>query len=133
LEQARALRAREVQSLDWENLAEEVESLGRSDRHAIRSKLAVILSHILKLQHQPKKRSPSWLASIATQRGDIEALLKESPSLRREVSELMTTAYRTARNVAAFEMGWSKVEKRALPDVCPFTVEQVLDDEFFPD
>jgi hypothetical protein len=132
-EQARVLREDRPAALDWENLAEEVESLGGSIRHAVRSKLTVIVSHLLKLKYQPKKRSPSWLASIATQRADVQALLEESPSLRQQVPEILVATYRTASRVASFEMGWSKREKRMLPDECPFTVEQVLDDEFFPD
>ena len=132
-EQARSLRERRTAALDWDNLAEEIESLGKSNRHAVRSKLTVIVSHLLKLKYQPKKRSPSWLASIATQRADVQALLEESPSLRRQVPEILVESYRTATRVAAFEMGWSKREKRMFPDECPFTVEQVLDDEFFPD
>jgi uncharacterized protein DUF29 len=132
-EQARVLRAVRPAALDWENLAEEVESLGSSIRHAVRSKLTVIVSHLLKLKYQPKKRSPSWLASIATQRADVQALLEESPSLRQQVPGILVATYRTASRVASFEMGWSKREKRMLPDECPFTVEQVLDDEFFPD
>jgi hypothetical protein len=132
-EQARALRARRTAALDWRNLAEEVESLGRSIRHAVRSKLTIIVSHLLKLKYQPKKGSSSWLASITTQRADIQALLDESPSLRDQVPEILAETYRTASRVASFEMGWSKREKRMLPDECPFTVEQVLDEEFFLD
>ncbi|HLI79606.1 MAG TPA: DUF29 domain-containing protein [Candidatus Binataceae bacterium] len=131
--QARALRAREVHALDWENLAEEIESLGRNNRHSVRSKMVVIVSHLLKLRYQPKKRSPSWLASITTRRTDVEALLAESPSLRRHVPALLVEAYPTARRVATFEMELSKQEQRLLPEICPFTPEQILDDEFLPE
>jgi hypothetical protein len=132
-EQARALRAREVQSLDWENLAEEIESLGRSDRDSLRNRLTVIVSHLLKLQYQPKKRSTSWLVSITTQRADVEGVLMRSPSLRGRLPEILIEAYRTARKVASLEMGLGKRDRHLLPDVCPFTVEQILDDEFFPE
>ncbi|HVN28414.1 MAG TPA: DUF29 domain-containing protein, partial [Candidatus Binataceae bacterium] len=65
--QARALRERQADALDWENIAAEIESLGRSDRDSLRSRLTVILSHLLKLRYQPKN-SISWLVSITTQR-----------------------------------------------------------------
>ena len=95
--------------------------------------MVVIVSHLLKLRHQPKKRSASWLASITTQRADVEALLAESPSLRRHVPGLLLEAYPTARRVASFEMELNKQEQKLLPEICPFTPEQILDDEFLPE
>jgi hypothetical protein len=132
-EQARALREHRTAALDWENLAEEIESLGRSDRDSLRSRLTVIVSHLLKLQYQPKKRSTSWLVSITTQRADVQGVLARGPSLRPRLPEILIEAYKTARKVASLEMGLGKRDRHLLPDECPFTVAQVLDDEFFPD
>jgi cell division protein FtsB len=131
--QARALRSQDVQALDWENLAEEIESLGRSDRREVRSRLKVILVHLLKWQLQKEHRSLSWNATIVTQRDDLEVLLNESPSLRRQVSTLMSEAYPRARQDAAREMDLVPEATKLLPASCPFTVEQVLDEEFLPE
>src|SRR5579864_234117 len=92
-EQARALRTRRPEKLDWENLAEEIESLGRSDKRQVRSRLAVILIHLLKWRYQSRERSPSWSATLNAQRRDLEIVLADSPSLRRLVPGLMAEAY----------------------------------------
>jgi hypothetical protein len=131
--QARALRERRTAVLDWENLAEEIESLGRSDRREVRSRLRVILLHLLKWHYQGEHRSISWQSSIRTQRDDLEAVLKDSPSLRPQVPGLVAEAYSRARRDAGDEMGLMPEAAQKLPEICPFTVEQVLDDEFFPE
>jgi hypothetical protein len=119
--------------LDWENLAEEIESLGRSDRREVRNRLTVILVHLLKWQHQTKKRSPSWKGTIDEQRDKLEMVLADSPSLRREVPALMVQAFASARRRASIEMRLSPAETRELAETSPFTIERVLDVEFFPD
>ncbi len=80
--QARLLRAGEFSQLDIENVAEELESMGRSDRNEIESRLEVLLMHLLKWQLQIKLRSPSWSGAMREQRRRIVKLLGESPSLR---------------------------------------------------
>ncbi len=131
--QARALRERRPEQLDWENLAEEIESLGRNDRNQVRSRLKVILIHLLKWKLQTEFRSISWRSTINTQRDDLDAVLVDSPSLRRLVPTLLTEAYPRARRAAADEMGLIPSAARLLPQASPFTVEQVLDPEYFPD
>jgi hypothetical protein len=131
--QARVLRERRPEQLDWENLAEEIESLGRSDRNQVRSRLKVILVHLLKWQVQSEHRSPSWRTTINTQRDDVGWVLADSPSLRRLVPALLAEAYSRARRDAADEMHLIPSAARKLPETSPFTVEQVLDPEFFPD
>ena len=132
-DQARALRERKPQHLDWENLAEEIESLGRSDRRGVISRLAIILIHLLKWQCQSKRRSPSWRATLNLQRRDLAVILADSPSLRRQVPALLAEAYASARLDAADEMRMSAVEARGLPAECPFTAEEALNRTFFPD
>jgi Domain of unknown function DUF29 len=133
VEQARALRTRRPEKLDWENLAEEIESLGRSDRRQVRSRLEVILMHLLKWQLQIEHRSISWKTTINSQRYKLELVLADSPSLRRQVPVLLVEAYPRARRSAAAEMDLIPAAARKLPETSPFTVEQVLDEEFFPD
>jgi hypothetical protein len=132
-EQARALRDRRSAVLDWENLAEEIESLGRSDRREVRSRLQVILVHLLKWKHQKKKRSPSWTRSISEQRDKLEMILADSATLRREVPDLIVKTFPSARRKASREMRFSPAETEQLPTTSPFSVQEILDDQFFPE
>src|SRR5712692_9395842 len=93
-EQARLLRAGELAEIDALNLAEEIESVGRSDRREIRSRLIVLLAHLLKWRFQPDEESASWRATIREQRDQIELILEDSPSLRPVVTERLAKAYR---------------------------------------
>jgi hypothetical protein len=77
--------------LDWENLAEEIESLGRSQRRELRSRLMAILEHLLKLEHSPAPDlRHGWMDTVERERSEIERLLEDSPSLRREVARMIT-------------------------------------------
>jgi Domain of unknown function DUF29 len=77
--------------LDWENLAEEIDDLGRSVRHELRSRISTIIEHLLKLEHSPATDPRrGWMETIARERSQIEPLLDESPSLRREVAGIIT-------------------------------------------
>jgi hypothetical protein len=130
--QARALRAQNAEALDWENLAEEIESLGKSDRREVRSRLIVILTHLLKRQYQPAKQSRSWKLSLLTQRHDSGDVLADSPSLRRALPELLEEAYESARELSMYEMGLNKCDSNIPPKENPFTLEQVLDENYLP-
>ena len=89
LQQAALLRARRADSLDWEHLAEEIAAVGGKDRRKLESRLCVILLHLLKWQAQPALRGASWRKTLRTQRREIRKLLKQSPSLRRDIPELI--------------------------------------------
>jgi hypothetical protein len=93
-EQGRALRAAAGAGrnapIDWENVAEEIESLGRSERHALASHIAIVIEHLLKLQASPATEpARGWRDTIRRARQKIEDVLEESPSLRREVTALI--------------------------------------------
>src|SRR5215471_19323643 len=93
-EQSRALRdAAKVGAnlpLDWENLAEEIESLGASQRRELLSRLAVIVEHLMKLEHSPAiDPRIGWMDTISRERLNIEDLLKDSPSLRNELASMI--------------------------------------------
>ncbi len=92
-EQARAIREGRLDALDRDNLAEEIESMGRSDRREVTSRLAVIVQHILKQRLQPALDGPSWRSTIRTQRKHIAALLEESPSLRGYLDAALERAH----------------------------------------
>jgi hypothetical protein len=127
-EQARRVRAGEP--IDRENVAEELEDLGRSQQRALQSHLAVLLAHLIKWQFQPEKRSKSWMTSIQVQRLDVAGLLKKMPSLKRHLAETIEDAYPRGMLFAVDEMRNLVVED--LPPTCPYSVEQILDPEYLP-
>ena len=131
-EQAALLRESALHDLDVTHLAEEIESLGKSDRRALGSHLRNLVLHLLKWHYQPGGRhpSPSWRTSIRNARAESAVLLDDSPSLRREVSGLLARWYPLARQDAADETGLPLVTFSA---VCPWTPEQVLDADFWPE
>lgn len=129
LEQARLLREGRWAELDLENIAEEIESLGRSQKTELRSRLGVLLLHLLKWHYQPEKRKYGWRATIIEQRVSIEGVVETSPSLRRYPAEMLDRMYGLARVKAADATG---IAERALPETCPYTIEEVLRSSFYP-
>ena len=129
-EQAALLRAGRFDGLDRENLAEEIESLGRSERKEIRKRLRVLVAHLLKWQHQPAKRKGGWASTILVQRRELQRTLAENPSLRSHPAEVLDETYEIARLKASGEAG---LPVNTFPAACPFTVEQILDPEFLPE
>jgi hypothetical protein len=129
-EQVALLKAGAVQRLDLENLIEEIRDMARRQRKAIRSDLIMVLTHLLKWQHHPQQRSTSWTGSILEHRRRIRDEIEESPSLAGYPGEVFERCYRGAREQAAAETGWPQAR---FPEVCPHTIEQVLDADFLPD
>lgn len=127
VEQATMLRQRSVNSLDWENLAEEIEAVGINQKREVYSRLRRICQHLLKWQFQPEQQSRSWRVTIRTQRRDIEDVLQDNPSLRPYATTELERAYQRGREDAEEETGLLH-----LPAACPWTIEQVLDLEFWP-
>jgi hypothetical protein len=130
MEQAALIRRLAPEGLDVENLAEEIETLGRSERREIERRLVVLLTHLVKYKFQPDKRKGGWEASIRVQRRDLKDVLSENPSLRALPSDVLGRAYEKARYIAAIETG---LVVEDMPATCPFALEQVMDDDFFGD
>ena len=128
-EQARLLRERRWDDLDLENLIEEVESVGRSDKNEIRSRLVVLVAHLLKWRYQPGIRSAGWRGTINEQRYRIAQIVGDSPSLRSYPRSVLIEQYLAARLRASSETG---IDFTIFPEQCPFTAEQVLSDDFLP-
>ena len=120
---ARLLRVGRFDQIDTEQLAEEIEEIGKSNQRELESRLTAILVHLL-------KRSGSWQSSLITQRAEVLKLLKQSPSLRRTLPNAVDEVYPTAVRKAAAETGLSAKVLR--PD-CPFSMEQILDQDFLPE
>ena len=129
-EQARLLRSGDLSAIDAANIAEEIESMGRSDRRDLKSRLIVLLAHLLKWLYQPEARSRSWSDTIREQRQQIQLVLEDSPSLRSAAEQILNQAYRIARENAAEETG---ISEAAFPDACPFTPDKVLSRGFLPE
>jgi hypothetical protein len=123
-DQARHARRGEIDALDLENIAEELEGMARSDRREIRNRLAVLLAHLLKCWVRPEKHSASWLGTIAEQRDHILHVIEDSPSLRSFPAQILERAYPEARRKAALQM---RVREDVFPETCPFNIDEVLD------
>ena len=126
-QQAAFLRQGEFNRVDLDaaNIAEEIEDMGGSERHALGSYLKNILMHLLKWQYQPERRGSSWRLSIRNGRDGVERLVEFSPSLKRKITEQIPAEYRRARIAAADETG---LPLTTFPEQCPFTVEQITGD-----
>jgi hypothetical protein len=117
--------------VDPESIAEEIESLGKRDRRELESRLEVLTMHWLKWRYQPEGREESrrWYDTILAQRGQIRRLLNDSPSLRPWVATLLEQRYARARRRA---MGDTQLPESMFSQTCPWTMAQLLDDDFWP-
>lgn len=129
--QADLLRGEEFEQVDWDNLIEEIESLGRSDKREVESRLEVLIMHLLKLTYQRRasRNTRSWRNTIAEQRQRLHRLLRESPSLRAQLPEIINDVYVDAIKSAVRE---TSLDKRIFPTECPWTATQLMDEEFWP-
>jgi len=130
LRQLAALRAGQMGGLDRDNLIEEIEDMGKRQKQDLRSRLTVLLMHLLKWQHQPMLQGKSWASTIKIQRFEIQAHLADNPSLKHGLDEIIDRAYQGAVLGAEHETG---LPVAAFPRECPWTFEQVMDDGFWPE
>ncbi|HUB47960.1 MAG TPA: DUF29 domain-containing protein [Acetobacteraceae bacterium] len=113
--------------VDWANVAEEIESLGISQKHQLRSRLGTILLHLIKLQASPATDPrPGWKQTILRERVGIKKLIKDSPSLRPTVPALVDDEINDAVMLALAEMALYGEQPQVDPAELTYTVEQVL-------
>jgi len=124
------LKNGDLQDLDRKNLIDEIESMGRSDKREISNRLEVLIMHLLKWQYQSEKQTNSWFSTINEQRRAIRLILKDSPSLKPYLRDNLEECYQEARNDASRE---TSLPKNTFPLDCPFSPEQVLDADYFPE
>jgi hypothetical protein len=129
-QQATLLRKGAVEALDLTHLAEEIESLGKSQHRELGSRLDVLVMHLLKWRYQPAEHSGSRRSTIRTQRRELRRLLQQNPSLRPLVAGVIADGYAEARLDASDATG---LPLTTFPEACPWTPEQVLDAEFWPE
>ena len=127
---AALLRAGRFREADLEHIAEEIEDMGKSQRHELSSRLRVLLSHLLKWKYQSNQRSRSWKATIRLQRRELTRLLQQMPSLRRYLRDELPEVYPVAVDSAIAE---TELPDDVFPPASPFSLDQILDLEFLPD
>lgn len=130
MDQAAHLREGRLSRIDALTLAEEIESLGNEQENALESSLRMVLLHLLKWRHQPRRRSRAWAGTIVRERGNYERRLRKNPGLKPRQEEPFQEACRRARREAAAETG---LPLSQLPEICPFTLAEALDDDFLPE
>jgi Domain of unknown function DUF29 len=132
-EQVRALRAGRPADLDGENVAEELEDLGKTIRRELQSRIELILSHLLKWADQAERKGPSWENTLVEERERVADLLLKNPSLKNGLDEIAADAYRYARGAAGNEMNLAPREwRRLFPAKCPWPMNQILNPSFLP-
>jgi hypothetical protein len=129
-EQASLLRAGKLSAADIEHIAEEIESMGRSEQQQLENRLVVLMLHLLKWQFQPGRRGSSWQATIRVQRISLARHIKKNPSLKSALPETLVDAYEIARIEAASETALSEAN---FPVVCPWPFEQIMNSDFWPE
>lgn len=129
-EQAALLRSGNFSAIDIENIAEEIEDVGKSEQRELSSIMAVLLSHLLKWQFQPSHRGVSWEKTIKAQRKEIEYSLKETPSLKAKLddSDWLDVVWSKAVAQAVSETGLN-----VFPENCHWKMELIMSSDFFPE
>jgi len=133
------LRNRDFESLDIEHLVEELVDLGKSEKNAIKGNLMILLAHLLKLRVQsdaPDTMQGSWYSSVLEHRQRVLDHLADTPSLKGFLREALAKAYSDGRKLAIKEgkfaqWGVRMPNESDYPLSCPFSIEQILDEDFF--
>ena len=128
-EQAALLRAGNLSAADIEHIAEEIESMGRTEKRELVSRLAILLAHLLKWQFQPGRRGTSWQATITIQRRTLKRHLTDNPSLKPKLPEATADAYGDGRLSASAE---TNLPVETFPAECPWSFEQIMDEAYWP-
>ena len=129
-EQAGLLRAGRLSEADIDHIAEEIESMGKSERNQLTNRLAVLLAHLLKWQFQPALRGNSWRLTVREQRRRITRVMAQNPSLRPELGAILDDAYGDALLIAERETG---LLESTFPPTCPWSFEQILEPDLWPE
>jgi hypothetical protein len=129
-QQTRLLRSGALGELDIVHLIQELESEMGNERRVLYRRLRALLAHLLKWQFQPAGRCNSWRGTVRIQRNDIARLFKETPSLRRFLAEELAEAYPVSVEWAADETG---LADDAFPAECPYSTDEILGRDFWPE
>jgi hypothetical protein len=127
IEQSKFIEKGQFENLDCQNLAEEIESLGKQQRQELENRLAILLGHFLKWDYQTSHRSKSWKATIREQRRALEKLIQKNPSLKPYLPEAMEEGYQSGLDLVVRE---TPLDYPDLPEKCPYTREQIFNPDF---
>lgn len=125
--QAELIRLGQWQAIDIDNLAEEIESLGKQQKQELRNRLGILIGHLLKWEYQPSLQGKSWKATIREQRDEILEILLENPSLKPYLDEAVQKGFRQGINLVLRE---TPLDIDDLPKKCPYAIAQILDSQF---
>jgi hypothetical protein len=129
--QAQALRQKDWAALDVDHLAEEITDLGSNIEHAIDSQMVRLLFHLLKLRHDLATRPRrGWMVTADDARDEIAKHLRRNPGLQHLPEHNLPDAYRRARRRISLAIGRPLTD---FPEACPWTIAQVLDEDFWPE
>ena len=128
-QQAALLRAGDLSVADIEHIAEEIESMGKTEKRELVSRLSLLLMHLLKWQVQPERRGRSWRSTVTIQRHALADHLTDNPSLRSSLDQTLVRAYDNARLGA---IGETDLPESFFSSGCPWPFEQIMDEEFWP-
>ncbi|MEA5472253.1 DUF29 domain-containing protein, partial [Spirulina sp. 06S082] len=124
------LRQGQFDRLDLSHLIEELEDLGNRHYDQLESRLMQLIAHLLKWQIQHWKQTNSWRATIRVQRTAIAKLLRRNPGLKSRLDEAMQESWSEARDLAIAE---TDLPDEQFPEVCPFSLEEILSEDFWPE
>jgi hypothetical protein len=127
---AELLRSNKMDEVDFDNIIEEMEALGRSEKHELINRLSLVITHLLKWQYQPEKRTRSWELTIQEQRKQSKIHIKDNPSLKSKLVDVLEDAYDIAKIKAEKE---TALHQSVFPKGCPYTFGEIMSDEFYPD
>jgi len=125
-QQAALLRSGQWSQLDIDNIAEEIEDVGKSEKRALCHRMAVLVEHLIKCRYQPDRCGASWLRTIREQRAQVLKLLRQTPSLRKLMKDpgFAEDVWRDAVILAVKEASLEE-----LPERSPWTLDAVLQED----
>jgi predicted DNA-binding ribbon-helix-helix protein len=122
------IQEKKWEEMDWDNLWEEIDDMGKSQKQRITSNLRILLMHLLKWEFQPEKRTNSWKYTIIEHRRRILEQLEDSPSLKNYLNSNLESTYQKARKDASLE---TNLSLNTFPNNYPYTLDLVLDEDWF--
>lgn len=129
-QQADLLRLGRFAEADIPNIVEELESMGKRDRFKLEAAYRLIISHLLKWQFQPERRSRSWRVTITRERIHARRFERSSPSLKADAENIVQDVYADAVSEAVAD---TELPRRTFPALCPYSLQQLQNEEFFPE
>ncbi len=127
---ARLLKEGRLSEIDVDNVIEEIEALGRSEKRQLGNNLSLVIAHLLKCQFQPTMKGHSWIYTNKEQRLQAKMILRDSPSLKSNISDILERAYNVATSKAAKDTG---LDANVFPENCPYSFDQIMDEKFYPE